>query len=272
MKLTLFAINGEPGELQRARLYSPGGAIVGNGAMNESPAGIFSCDVELGDLPDNLNDPYQVEVRVVTVQTDAGFNASTVARVPRQPYKYALSGVWYDSAGEVAIISLLNSLLSAASSSLPSLGAIAVFDPMIVETGADWEQSFIANGQDISGWEQITLTVKRNADESDGESLLAIRITNPTSALTDGLRIHNGNVIPVGDDMQGGAQIAVGSVSPNATFSISASAVIMDLPPSPENLPFEYEWHWWNGAGVKRSLGRGEITFVRSVYRSITAP
>lgn len=83
----------------RGRLYAPDGSTVGDNPLSESPAssGQYGGTVILSGLSDSGNSPHEYEVREVSTQTSGDFDSSIIIWRSRGPYKYLLSGIWYEN-------------------------------------------------------------------------------------------------------------------------------------------------------------------------------
>lgn len=130
---------------------------------------------------------------------------------------------------------------------------------------------FRLEGFSIAGWTKLVFTIKESAaNDDDPEALLVVRLSNPPNAGTDGILIHNRNVIGAGDAIRTKAALSVSETDPDATFSIVAEAEALNLPPSPDNAPFSYEVDVWYPG--KEQIAKGEFAIRRSLRRNPVAP
>lgn len=164
-------------------------------------------------------------------------------------------------------LALINAL-----SSEPDPDAFAPFSAALgAQTDVRFLQPFALAGVSIAAWTQLVFTIKTNADtDEDADALLVLRATNPPDS-TDGIIWHRGKVVAFGDPLQTAGGITVSATSPDATFSILLSAVGMNLPPTLDVAPDNYEIDVWVG-GDKRQIAAGDFSVGQSVRRSVVAP
>jgi hypothetical protein len=162
-------------------------------------------------------------------------------------------------------------LIGAVPASFPAMTG-SVFDPTGADTAVYWSQAFIGAGQDITGWTRLVFTLKDNpAADDDGDALLTVRLSNPAATGTDGILVHNRRDVPAADSLRPAGIITVEAMNP-AQVRATLLPAALQLPPSPDNLPYSFEWNWWDGAGIKHQIGRGDFSLARSVRRGVVAP
>lgn len=178
----------------------------------------------------------------------------------------------YDPYTDIETIRTQSLLIAATVPSVPATSG-PVSDAIGAETVVYWSHLFTAPGVDITGWTFATFTVKSdpNSDE-DKDALIAVRVSNPAAAASDGVKVHNGVAVALADAMRGRGIVTVESAAPDASIRVTLQPDALRLPPSPSGTPYTYEVDYWGADGHKRQLGKGGFELVRSVRRGAPAP
>lgn len=131
---------------------------------------------------------------------------------------------------------------------------------------ANWTQTITITGMVSTGWTQMVLTIKADANaDSDAAALAMVRVSNPGVG-GDGILVSKG--APAADPTQ--ASIVVNTITPDTQVTWNLSAAAMDLPAS-ATPPYSWELARWKGA-VKDIIAGGKLVVKRSVRRATTAP
>jgi hypothetical protein len=143
---------------------------------------------------------------------------------------------------------------------------VPIGQDLTIGTSDYWQQAFTATVLVSTGWTKFTFTIKRDPEQDqDSEALLLARVTNPAAG-SDGLLTLNGQ--PAVDATL--ATIAVGSITPDTTVTVTLQAGALVIPPSGDK-PYTYELTRWI-SGRKERIATGSMTVERTVIRAVAAP
>jgi len=171
----------------------------------------------------------------------------------------------------LAILAKVNLIAAVQASTIPNTFA-PLGETQVAETAVRWQRDFIVSGFDATGWTEFTFTIKADPEtETDDQSAIVLRVSNPDDGATDGVSTLNGREIPAADAARLTGSILVTDVAPDLTFTVTLTADAMAFPAKLESEPYVYEFNIFRD-GDKEQIGKGEFIVNQSVRRSTGAP
>lgn len=146
---------------------------------------------------------------------------------------------------------------------------VVVGDSLSAQTSTRFK-TILSSTVVFTGYTALALTIKRDAKrDEDEDALVVIRISNPAVGGTDGIKIFNGRMVDNADAMRL-KYTMVPAADNQITITIDADA--MQIPPSPESAPWDYEIDYWDAGGKKIQWAQGKIGVGRSGRRATSIP
>lgn len=138
---------------------------------------------------------------------------------------------------------------------------------LLASTDCRFQKAIQFPGFALTGWTAISFTIKERSVDSDADSLLITKVSNPASVGTDGIIVYRKTPIDSDNALRLAASITVNAVSPDALMTVLLKAKAMNIPASIDAQPFAYEIDYWF-AEDKIQIAKGDFKVSQSVLRS----